>query len=140
MEWMAPIYNCGHWIPDQIAMAGGIDMLSNPKGDSIVTQWDKVVRYDPEVLVIAPCGFHVEQSKKELYLLSSKPEWPSLQAVKNGNVFIVDFELFTQPSASTLVNGIEVLASLFHPELFTIAHHLREKVLAIQRQEEAFQV
>ncbi len=129
MEWIEPIYNCGHWIPDQIAMAGGVDMLSNPKGDSVVTPWSKVIRYDPEILVIAPCGFHPERSKEELHLLSSKPEWSSLQAVKNENVFIVDFELFTQPSASTLVDGIEVLAALFHPQLFKIPSHLKSKVL-----------
>lgn len=134
MEWMEPIYNCGHWIPDQIAMAGGIDMLSNPKGDSIVTPWSKVVRYDPEVLVIAPCGFHVGRSLEELHLLRSKPEWSSLQAVRNNNVFIVDFDLFTQPSASTLTDGIELLAALFNPELFTVPHHLRTKVSSDKRE------
>lgn len=133
MEWIEPIYNCGHWIPDQIAMAGGIDMLSNPKGDSIVTQWSKVVKYDPEVLVIAPCGFRPDRSMEELHLLSSKPEWSSLQAVKNENVFIVDFELFTQPSASTLVDGIEVLASLFNPTLFDLDPNLKAKVLPINQ-------
>src|SRR5688572_14481473 len=56
MEWIEPVYNCGHWIPFQIAYAGGVDMLSNPGGDSVVTYWEKIVRYNPEVLVIAPCG------------------------------------------------------------------------------------
>lgn len=129
MEWMEPIYNCGHWIPDQIALAGGIDMLSNPNGDSIVTSWEKVVRYDPQVLVIAPCGFGVERSGEELHLLSSRPEWASLQAVRNKRVFIVDFEFFTQPSASTLVTGIEILAALFHPELFAVAEEVKEKIM-----------
>lgn len=128
MEWMEPIYNCAHWIPDQIAMAGAVDMLSNPKGDSVVTPWSKVVRYDPEVLVIAPCGFHVERSLEEVHLLSSKPEWETLQAVRNENVFIVDFDMFTQPSASTLVDGIEVLAALFHPDLFNIPPRSLKKV------------
>ncbi|MBL0741011.1 ABC transporter substrate-binding protein [Chryseolinea lacunae] len=128
MEWIEPIYNCGHWIPQQIAYAGGIDMLSNPNGDSIVTPWSKVVRYDPEILVIAPCGFEVKRSREEIHLLSEKPEWRSLQAVQNQNVFIVDYDLFTQPSASTLVDGIEVLAGLFHPEMFGIPSRLKHKV------------
>jgi len=68
MEWIEPIYNCGHWIPFQIAQAGGIDMLSNPAGDSIVTSWDKLVKYNPEVLIIAPCGFDVKRSLQELHL------------------------------------------------------------------------
>ncbi|HEY9048068.1 MAG TPA: ABC transporter substrate-binding protein [Ohtaekwangia sp.] len=131
MEWMEPIYNCGHWIPHQIAYAGGIDMLSNPNGDSIVTPWSKVVKYDPEVLIIAPCGFDVKRSQEEIHLLASKPEWNSLQAVRNNRVFIVDFDLFTQPSASTLVDGIEVLAALFHPDIFTVPTRLQNKVSSL---------
>jgi iron complex transport system substrate-binding protein len=134
MEWMEPIYNCGHWIPDQIAMAGGIDMLANPRGDSIVTSWNKIVRYDPEVLVVAPCGFHVDRSLQEIHLLSAKTEWKNLQAVRNGNVFIVDFDLFTQPSASTLVDGIEVLAALFNPNLFNVPLSLKSKVVQLERE------
>jgi iron complex transport system substrate-binding protein len=132
MEWMEPIYNCGHWIPDQIAMAGGVDMLSNPKGDSVVTPWHKIVRYDPEVLVVAPCGFRVNRSLDELHLLTDRPEWKSLQAVRNNQVYIVDFELFTQPSASTLVDGIEVLAALFNPHLFEIPERLANKVSTVR--------
>lgn len=128
MEWILPIYNCGHWIPFQVAQAGGIDMLSNPGGDSIVTPWEKIVKYNPEVLVIAPCGFTVERSKEELHLLSTKSEWQQLDAVKNNAVYICDYDLFTQPSASTLVEGIEILAALFHPLLFTIPPHLQQKV------------
>jgi len=128
IEWMEPIYNCGHWIPDQIALAGGIDMLSNPRGDSIVTPWSKIVRYNPEVLVIAPCGFHTERTVQEIHLLRNKPEWNSLDAVRNGNVFVVDFSLFTQPSASTLVDGIETLAALFNPALFSVPDRVKNKV------------
>ncbi len=127
MEWIAPVYNCGHWIPFQVAQAGGIDMLSNPGGDSIVTSWEKIVKYNPEILVIAPCGFHVDRSKEELYLLTEKPEWQQLEAVKNNAVFICDYDLFTQPSASTLVDGIELLAALFHPSLFRVPKHLQTK-------------
>ncbi|MFT3825752.1 MAG: ABC transporter substrate-binding protein [Chitinophagaceae bacterium] len=127
MEWIEPIYNCGHWIPYQVAYAGGVDMLSNPGGDSIVTQWDKIVRYNPEVLVIAPCGFATGRSREELYLLTQKQEWNSLTAVQNRSVFLADYDLFTQPSAGTLADGIELLAALFHPDIFEVPEHLREK-------------
>ncbi len=135
LEWIEPIYNCGHWIPFQVAQAGGIDMLSNPAGDSIVTPWEKMVKYNPEVLVIAPCGFDVRRSVEEVHLLSQKTEWQQLQAVQTGQVYVVDFDLFTQPSASTLVNGIEMLAALFHPRLFTIPGHLQHKVKNIIKQQ-----
>ena len=131
MEWIEPIYNCGHWIPHQIAYAGGIDMLSNPGGDSIVTSWDKIRRYDPEVLVIAPCGFNIARTKEEMHLLTNKPGWDELAAVKNSQVFISDYDLFTQPSAGTLTDGIVLLASLFHPEIFTVPPHLQHKYASL---------
>lgn len=118
MEWIEPIYNCGHWIPYQIAAAGGIDMLSNPGGDSIVNKWDKIRKYDPEVLVIAPCGFDITRSMEEMHLLTEKPGWTALTAVQNHAVYLADFDLFTQPSVGTLVTGIQVLSHLFHPEIF----------------------
>ena len=127
MEWMEPVYNCGHWIPFQIACAGGVDMLSNPGGDSIVTSWEKIVRYNPQVLVIAPCGFEIERTMEELHLLTNKSEWGQLAAVQNKAVYIADYDLFTQPSANTLVEGIELLAALFHPEIFQVPDSLKKK-------------
>lgn len=129
MEWVEPIYNCGHWIPFQIAQAGGIDMLSNPAGDSIVTPWEKIVKYNPEILVIAPCGLHPERTLDEMSLLTSKQGWNELEAVKQEKVFICDFDMFTQPSASTLVDGIELLAAIFHPNLFRVPAHLKSRYL-----------
>ena len=127
MEWIEPIYNCGHWIPFQIAKAGGIDMLGNPGGDSIVTQWDKIIKYNPEVLVIAACGFTITRAKEEMHLLTKKPGWDNLLAVKNKAVYLADYDLFTQPSAAGLIDGVELLSALFHPDLFTVPVHLRHK-------------
>jgi iron complex transport system substrate-binding protein len=135
LEWFDPIYNCGHWIPDQIAYAGGVDMLSNPAGDSIVTDFEKIRKYDPEVMIVAPCGFTVERSMEEMHLLSQRPGWDTLQAVRNKQVYILDFDLFTQPSASTLVDGIEVLAYLFNPHLFEKPQHLAHKFTSLYEHE-----
>ena len=131
MEWMEPVYNCGHWIPFQIAKAGGIDMLGNPAGDSIVTAWDKIIKYNPEVLVIAPCGFDTSRAKEEMHLLTQKPGWANMVAVQNKQVYLADYDLFTQPSASTLTDGIELLAALFHPNLFLMPEKLRHKFLPV---------
>jgi iron complex transport system substrate-binding protein len=127
MEWIEPIYNCGHWIPYQVAAAGGIDMLSNPGGDSIVTAWEKLVRYNPEVIVVAPCGFNVDRSLKEMHLLTSKAGWSALEAVQNNAVYLADYDLFTQPSAGTLTDGIEMLAAMFHPGVFNVPAYLQQK-------------
>jgi iron complex transport system substrate-binding protein len=137
MEWIEPVYNCGHWIPFQVAQAGGIDMLGNPGGDSTVIPWEKISKYNPEVLVIAPCGFDTERTKKELHLLTGKDEWKELEAVKTKQVYLADYDLFTQPSASTLVNGIELLAALFHPELFSVPLPLLSKYVSYFQQQPA---
>lgn len=133
MEWVEPVYNCGHWIPFQIAYAGGVDMLSNPGGDSIVTPWEKILRYNPEVLVIAPCGFEISRTREEISLLTERKEWKDLAAVQQKAVFLADYDLFTQPSAGTLTSGIELLAALFHPDIFTVPGHLQHKFASLSQ-------
>tara|TARA_B100000809_G_scaffold249300_2_gene280433 strand:+ start:2132 stop:3055 length:924 start_codon:yes stop_codon:yes gene_type:complete len=127
LEWIDPLFNCGHWIPHQIGCAGGVDLLSHPSGDSIVVDWEKIVKYDPEVLVIAPCGYSTETTLKDMSFLTERFEWKSLRAVKNKAVFIADFDMFTQPSASTLVNGVEALAKMIHPNFYTTSSGLESK-------------
>jgi iron complex transport system substrate-binding protein len=124
LEWIDPIYNCGHWIPYQISQAGGVDMLSNPAGYSVVTPWEKVRLYNPEVLVIAPCGFTVGRAAKETEILFAKEGWDNLLAVKNNEVYLADASYFTQPS-SKLVDGIELLAALFHPAIFEVPQKMK---------------
>jgi iron complex transport system substrate-binding protein len=128
MEWLDPIYNCGHWIPYQVALAGGVDMLSNPAGYSIDTPWEKITQYDPEVLVVAPCGFTTERAGQEIDKLTNRTGWHELLAVRNRNVYLADADLFTQPS-TMLVDGIELLAALFHPALFSVPDKLKGKFI-----------
>lgn len=137
IEWIEPIYNCGHWLPFQIAKAGGIDMMGNPGGDSIVTQWDKILKYNPEVLIIAACGFSITRAKEEMHLLTKKTGWNDLLAVKNQAVYLADYDMFTQPSPATLVDGIELLSALFHPDLFTVPVHLRHKYFSFYQSRNA---
>jgi iron complex transport system substrate-binding protein len=129
LEWIDPVYNCGHWIPYQVALAGGIDMLGNPAGDSVVTSWGKILKYDPELIIVAPCGFETKRSLEEMGLLKQKAGWQGLQAVQSQQVFILDADLFTQPSPSTLVEGIELLAALFHPHLFKVLSPVKHKFI-----------
>jgi iron complex transport system substrate-binding protein len=136
IEWIDPIYNCGHWIPFQIANAGGIDLLANPAGDSTVTSWGKIMEYNPEVLIVAPCGFTTKRSLEEMPLLSQNQAWTDLEAVQQNRVYVLDYDLFTQPSAGTLVDGIELLAALFFPQFFKVPTHLQNKYVRspIQKQ------
>ena len=138
MEWLNPIYNCGHWIPYQIAQAGGVDMLSNPSGYSVVTSWEKVKRYNPEVLVVAPCGFSIERTKKEMTKLTRLRGFEHLLAAKNNAVYLADADLFTCPSTQ-LMDGIELLAAFFHPNLFPMQKKFDGKYLPITHIKEAYE-
>ena len=106
-------------------------MMSNPAGDSIVTSWEKICEYNPEVLVVAPCGFTTQRTTEELYLLTQRPGWDDLQAVKDRAVYIADYDLFTQPSAGTLTDGIEILSAMFHPSLFNVPTRLQHKSISL---------
>ncbi|WP_223269157.1 MULTISPECIES: ABC transporter substrate-binding protein [unclassified Polaribacter] len=127
LEWIDPLFNCGHWIPHQIGYAGGIDLLSHPSGNSIVIPWDKIVKYNPEILIIAPCGYEISRTLEDMKFLEEKPEWSALKAVQNGQVYLADFDMFTQSSADTLVNGIECLAKMIHPDYFEVSEDLNKK-------------
>ena len=127
LEWIDPLFNCGHWIPHQIGYAGGIDLLAHPSGDSIVIPFEKIVKYNPEVIIIAPCGYTIQRTLEDMQFLENEPEWQNLRAVKNNQVFIADFDMFTQSSASTLVNGIECLAKMIHPEYYSLSETLTAK-------------
>lgn len=117
LEWIEPFYNCGHWIPDQIDLAGGVDMLSNPHGDSFRIPLDMILNYDPEIIFLGCCGYSVERTQQDLDKLNDNPEWQKLQAVQNKKVYVMDYKYFTQSSISTLVEGVEMLSGVFKEDV-----------------------
>ncbi|NQY11341.1 MAG: ABC transporter substrate-binding protein [Flavobacteriales bacterium] len=116
IEWIDPLFNAGHWIPDQIRESNGIDEISNTNLPSMGITWETLEEYNPDVLVFSPCGFGPDKALEEMKVVQEKPEWKTLQAVVNNEVYVVDSKYFTQPS-SLLIDGIEILSHLFHPEL-----------------------
>lgn len=127
IEWAQPLYHCGHWIPEQIAHAGGFDRFGVTGGYSGQVTWQQVRDADPEVIVAAPCGFDAERALGEISLLAALPGWEDLKAVRNGQVFAADSHLFTEPGPE-LFAGIELLAGLFHPEEFPLTAALQARV------------
>ncbi|MBI3312025.1 MAG: cobalamin-binding protein [Candidatus Omnitrophica bacterium] len=116
-EWLEPLMAAGHWIPEMAAMAGGTDTLGRPGEDSAQVAWDEVRRDDPEVIIVMPCSFSMARTVKEFPLLTARPGWTSLSAVKAGRVFAVNTAFFHRPGPR-LVKGLGVMAALFHPEQF----------------------
>ena len=117
VEWLEPLMAGGHWVPELVAMAGGIDGVGVAGEDSRRLTWAEVVRYNPEVVLVMPCSFSIARTAKEFPLLSRRPGWPALSAVKAGRVFAVEGAFFHRPGPR-LVTGLEVMAMLFHPTMF----------------------
>jgi iron complex transport system substrate-binding protein len=118
MEWVDPVYCGGHWVPEMLKWAGGVDEISKPNVDSVRIAWEKVVRFNPEVLIVAPCGFGTKDAMKQAELLKSRPGWKGMKAVQEGRVYAVDANSYFARPGLRLAQGVEILAHLIHPELF----------------------
>lgn len=121
MEWLDPLYCSGHWVPEMVRIAGGIDELSRENTDSIRISWKELQAWSPEVLVVMPCGFHLPKVLELASQLSAFPGWPDLPAVRKGQVFAVDASSYFARPGPRVVQGVELLAHLIHPEVFSWA-------------------
>ena len=119
IEWVDPFFTSGHWIPEMIEVAGGENLISSEKMPSRKMKLEEIKEANPDIIVVMPCGFDVKRTVNEYKkALAGNPEWNELKAVKENNVYAVDANsYFSKPSLRT-VNGIEVLASIFHPDVF----------------------
>ncbi|HXL81789.1 MAG TPA: cobalamin-binding protein [Pyrinomonadaceae bacterium] len=119
MEWLDPVYCSGHWVPEMVKIAGGLDALSQAGADSVRIPWEEVVEWKPEVLIVTPCGCDLEQTIEQSRQLFTYPGWSTLPAVLNGRVYAVDANSYFARPGPRVVDGTELLAHLIHPELFS---------------------
>jgi iron complex transport system substrate-binding protein len=118
MEWLDPLYCSGHWVPEMVQIAGGIDELSRLGTDSIQISWDAVRQWAPEVLIVMPCGYHLNNVMELASKLAAFPGWSEIPAVQKGQVFAVDASSYFARPGPRVMNGVELLAHLIHPEAF----------------------
>ncbi|MBI1884259.1 MAG: cobalamin-binding protein [Chlamydiae bacterium] len=179
MEWLDPIYNAGHWVPEMIEIAGGRNDLarishhisaasansassassdsvsharrtvkyashdlgrlpriqgrigalatksdekcglSEPGKPSIKTDWEKIQAYDPEILILGPCGFSLEDALKQAPLIKKYPGWEKISAIRNNQVYAVDANAHFARPGPRIVEGLEILTTIIHPEFFS---------------------
>ncbi len=119
IEWLDPIYIAGHWVPQMVEYAGGRDVLGRSREPSVVASWEDVVTAEPDVLVLAPCGFDVPRAREELHLLTSRRGWNQIPAVRDGNVYLTDATSFFSRPGPRIITGLEILAAILHPEVFS---------------------
>ncbi len=125
-EWIDPLFNAGHWTPELIAMAGGIDCFGNLHQPSQTVEPSRLIEADPDILFIALCGFEEERTRQDLTILSEKIEgWDSLRCVKNGELYFTDGNAYFSRPGPRLVDSLEIMANCLHPELHPIPEHLK---------------
>ena len=118
MEWIDPVYGCGHWVPEMVRIAGGIDRLGREGTNTVRVRWEDVLQWRPEVLVVMPCGYDLEGTAAQAQKLSGYPGWLDLPAVRDGRVYAVDANSYFARPGPRVVEGTEILAHLIHPDLF----------------------
>ena len=118
IEWLDPIFCGGHWNPELIALAGGEDGIGRLGERSEQVAWERIVAYQPEVMVIAACGFTEERSRQDEPLLRAYPGFAGLPCAQSGRVHFVDGAAYFSRPGPRLVDSLELLARLIHPELF----------------------
>jgi iron complex transport system substrate-binding protein len=118
LEWFDPIYAAGHWVPEMVEFAGGHDVLGRKGEPSAKIDWNKVVEFAPDVIVLMPCGFDVSRTLGEAAVLKRFAGWHDLPGVKAGRVFAVNGHAFFSRPGPRLVDGLELLAHIIHPENF----------------------
>jgi iron complex transport system substrate-binding protein len=115
IEWLDPLMLSGNWMPEVLALAGGRCPLLEVGDPSAYIRWEQIVAFDPEVVVICPCGFDLPRTCLEANELTSLPGWSSLMAVRNNRVFAVDGNAYFNRSGPRIVESLEILAHLLHP-------------------------
>lgn len=117
LEWLYPPFNGGHWNPEMVELAGGIDLLGAPGKPSTTQKWETIVRAEPDVMFIACCGFRVERALEDVQKVSQTDAWQQLPAVKNGRVYVTDGNAYFSSPGPRLIDGLEIMAHALHPQL-----------------------
>jgi iron complex transport system substrate-binding protein len=115
LEWLQPFYVGGHWVPEMIERAGGIDVLGKAELPSSRETEEQIIAAAPDVIIVAPCGYSKEQSRDEYLELTFSSEWAGIPAVRNGRIYAIDANSYVSRPGPRLVTGMEALAKAIHP-------------------------
>jgi len=122
VEWIDPLMAAGNWVPELVELAGGYNLFGAPGVHSPWLEWDALRASDPDVILVLPCGFDISRIRAEMPALTSLPGWSSLSAVRNGHLYLLDGNQYFNRSGPRLVESLEILAEILHPEAFRFDH------------------
>ena len=115
IEWTDPIFAAGHWVPEMVRRAGGIDVLAQPGEHSTTRTMDAMREADPELVLVGPCGFDLERAAQDAERVTAKQEWAW---ARERQLWAVDANSFLSRPGPRVIDGIELLAQILHPTLF----------------------
>jgi iron complex transport system substrate-binding protein len=118
MEWVDPPFCSGHWGPELVEIAGGHDSLGRKHRPSAQVDWQEVVDTRPEIMVLALCGYDINRAQRDYELLRSFPDFDSLPAARGGEIYLVDASAYFARPGPRIVDSLEILAGILHPEEF----------------------
>lgn len=130
LEWLDPPFSCGHWNPELVRLAGGVEGLGRAGEPSRAVRWDDVTAWRPEVVLIACCGFGVERTLDDVPLLAGVPGWQDLPAVRADRVYVTDGAQYFSRPGPRLVDSLEILAHAVDPEVHPLSERLPPPVRA----------
>jgi iron complex transport system substrate-binding protein len=117
LEWLQPFYVGGHWVPEMIERAGGVDVFGSARKPSFRVTLEDIVEAAPEVLLISPCGYGAQQARDEYRAMLFPDQWNVIPAVRDNRVYALAANSYFSRPGPRLVTGIEALAKVFHPTL-----------------------
>jgi iron complex transport system substrate-binding protein len=118
IEWFDPIMIAAHWVPEMVELAGGDNLFAKPGEKSREIEWEKIVTADPEVIILAPCGFSIERAEKEINLFTKRKGFKNVRALKSKNIYYVDGNAYMTRPGPRIIDGVEILTEILHPEVF----------------------
>jgi iron complex transport system substrate-binding protein len=118
MEWVDPPFCSGHWGPELVEIAGGCDSLGRRHQPSAQVDWREVVDIRPEIMVLALCGYDISRARRDYELLRSFPDFDSLPATHDGEIYLVDASAYFARPGPRIVDSVEILAGILHPREF----------------------
>ena len=118
IEWLDPLFTAGHWVPQMVEIAAGINGISVVGEPSRRMKIQEAIAFEPDIIVLMPCGFDINRTKQEYSKLAANKEWKKLRAVENNNVYAVDANSYFSKPGPRTITGIEILAKIIHPETF----------------------
>jgi iron complex transport system substrate-binding protein len=117
LEWLEPFYVAGHWLPEMVAAAGGVDVFGRAGEASFRVTSDEIAKCAAEVLLVMPCGYDAERAEREFRQMRLAEAWQELPAIRNNRVFAIDANSYTSRPGPRLADGVEMLLEMLHPEL-----------------------